>query len=127
MVAWLLVEPNIQNGAEFLHELDEAGLPVSAAFWLLNEEAGIPWRLNIASPIYDELGPTETYRRLQDVLRARAHRFDLQDVAAISPTNPTIAALRRLAGGSPDVAGIRLRGNAGNGIYIEDAYVYRLT
>ena len=62
----LLTDEMKETGARLLEEMDAAGIPPEAAFWLYNPESE-DWRLTIADPkVADEL--MERYRRIQQLL-----------------------------------------------------------
>src|SRR5436190_1564142 len=56
MVARALVEKNIEQGARLLRALDEAGIPVDVAYWMLASEWS-HWWLVLGTPRGDETGP----------------------------------------------------------------------
>jgi hypothetical protein len=125
MVAWPLVEPTISEGARLLNALEKAGFPIDAAFWLYKFESE-EWRLTIATPLYDELGPRESYRKIQDVLSHEHYELRLLDMSVISPNDRLLAGMRRLLASREEVAGVWLRGNIIDGKLLDGAYVYRV-
>ena len=64
----ILVGPNIDAGKRLLQALDIAKIKVDAAFWFYRE-ASEDWRLYIATPLVQELGPRMAYSKVLDVLR----------------------------------------------------------
>jgi hypothetical protein len=126
MVAWPLVETTITDASRLIDELDEAGFPIRAALWLYNAEVPL-WRLVLASPQVDQLGPLEAYKRVQQILRTNTHQLRLSEISLLGPNAPLIEAIRTLLAGVADVSGRRLAGTGTNGVYIDDSYIYRLT
>lgn len=114
-----LVEDAIKAGAEFVKLLDRIGVPVSGAFWLYQPDAD-RWRLVIVTDEARE-GARSLYLK---AIEAGAE-IDLADV----DFQPPESAVFRALGGLIRVDGlsqVRMRQNSFNGVYVEDALVYRL-
>ncbi len=125
MVAPTLVGLPIGDGARLVAALDAADVPIRSAFWIYSSEWG-EWRLALASPIVDQRGPREMYRRVQDVLgRHPDISLRLDQLWAVGPNHPVVTAVRKLMHLGPGVGGARLANVVFNGQFIEDAYVYR--
>jgi len=125
MVTDPLVAGLFQAGEQLLRQLDLAGVPVQAAFWLWDEETR-RWRLFIASPLVQTEGPLAVYRALQEKTPG-PEGFTLQDISVVSPHDRRVDLLRKaIRTGPTDIAGIRIIGNAINNILIDDAYIYRV-
>lgn len=121
-----LVGMDVEAGQRLLHHLDEALFKVSAAFWFFSSERQ-DWRLWIATPVVDEAGKRGAYLRLGDVLRAAEPELLMHPVVhLVSPKEKLIRSLRRIFGKTASVEGMRLGNNIVDGIFIEDAYVYRI-
>jgi hypothetical protein len=127
MVKTSLVGPDLAYGRDVLQALDEAKFPIVAALWLLQEERSEDWKLVIATPLYDKSGPSISYRRLIEVLSARgpASMVDLP-IRLESTKRPMIKALRKMFGKTKSVEGMRLGLHSIGGVWIDDAYVYRI-
>jgi hypothetical protein len=127
MAATALVEFDMEAGAELLGRLDEAAVPVAAALWLHFPEAD-EWRLVIGSPLVDQAGAHETYARIQRVLAdsGLGEQLPLRAITVMSPAEPLLQALRG-AVSVRDAGVVRLGRSVVEGVYIEDAYIYRLT
>ena len=124
MVATPLVEPYIEAGRELIKRLDDSGFPVEAALWIYRSES-YDWRLLIATPIYDSAGPQEAYSKIQAFVTSSPF-LSLRNVSVVSPTAEIIQLLRRAIKTGPGISTIRLTGNAIDGVFIDDALVYRL-
>ena len=102
-------------------------MPVPAAFWHYNDEF-YRWRLLIASPLVDKLGPKSVYTRVQAVI----HELDLRDelslwvVSVVSPKETVVEALKSSLRLEPYFSEIRLAGEAIENRDLEDEYIYRL-
>lgn len=99
--------------------------PAKGLFWLLESENG--WRLLVATPRIDEIGPIKAYEELANITRgvipgaAQPLRITL-----ISPLNPLYQALRSVFGRTASVEGARLGNTQVGGMYIDDAYLYEI-
>ena len=96
-----LVGPDIQEGRRFLDLLRDSGLPVKAALW---QKASAPyqailgeWTLKIVTPLVEDFGVKETYRRLDQILAKAPQRpsIDLLDVSVLTPESWFYKNLRR--------------------------------
>jgi hypothetical protein len=129
MVAAALVDSKIDAGRQLVELLDRSEFRVDAALWLLREESG-SWRLVLATPLFDVIGSRETYRRLQQVLRdespEQAPAFGINEIQVLSPKDDLIRLFKTAVRTGSTLSGFRFTGNTINGVYIDDAYVYRL-
>lgn len=126
MAAYALVGHRIADGQRVLDAVDNAGLDVIVALWLYSSEWG-EWRLGLASSLVDLNGPRSFYGQVQSALRRQpvpAIRLDQMTVRGLN--DPLILALRASGLRRPGVEGTQLNGWYIGGIYIEDAYVYRV-
>jgi hypothetical protein len=101
MAKTALVGPDIQEGRRFLDLLSEAGIKVQAAMWQWSELSD-EWRFLIVTPLVQELGLKEAYRRLDDTLSAAEKlaaenrpAVDLLNVSLMTPTARFYKSLRR--------------------------------
>jgi hypothetical protein len=121
-----LVGQDVDEGRRLVQALDRAGFPVVAAFWSSFPEEG-DWRLLIASPRVNELGPRGAYAAIQEVLRTSRIGLPLYRISAVSPDEPPVSELRLFAGTDPApfIGGTYLQGTVLGDTYVEGAYVYR--
>ena len=130
MAAGSLVEDEVRSGAEFLEALDESGFNADAALWIYNSETDT-WKLTIAySGKKSDI--EQKYRQAADVLsRLRENAegdapvLDLSKVRIVHDSDMLISGLRpviRVEG----VSSVRFSQNMINGIYVEDALIYRM-
>ena len=109
-----------------MEELDARNFGVDAAVWLFRPDEH-DWRLLISTAVVDKYGPSEGYRRLQRVLQETpGARLSLGKVTLVSPNDPIITLLRSAVATGPGTHGIRFSRNSINGVFVEDAYIYRL-
>jgi|SRR5579871_2078876 len=121
-----LVNIDIAGGERVLQILDQAGFKVNIALWLYSSEFEA-WRLYLASPVVDVNGPKKAYVQLLSAIRS--YDPDLTSaitITLVSPRHPLMRALKRSFGETASVHGMRLGGNVIGGIFVEQAYVYRV-
>lgn len=114
-----LVEADIRAGHELLALLDRIEMPVRGAFWLYRGDTE-RWRLVIVTE-EAKSGSTDLYLKL---INAGA-KMDLALVEFQTPASPYFKAL----GGMGPVEGdaeVRMSQFVSNGVYFEDAVIYRL-
>ena len=126
-----LVTPEITAGEEFLKASDEGGLRVRTAFWYFLPDAE-QWRLFVASPVVDEGGPTAAYVEVQRVLEKLSsparEALPLSEISVVSPTSELPRLIGVAVQTTPDSSSpIRFKANTINGVYIDDAIIYRST
>ena len=123
----LLVRIDLDQGAQILRILDEAGLKVLVALWVHLEEY-TDWRLLLCSKRFDNAGPLEGYGILNAALDAAGFPMEKKPPVLILPmTDPLVRALRRYFGKARSVEGMRLGGQTIGNRRVEDAYVYRVS
>jgi len=121
-----LVDRRIDHGARLLAALDIAGVPIESAFWLFTEEWD-EWRLVLATPLYSQAGPSDAYRRIQEVHRADEEiSFRLDSVTAVAPDDRRVQAVRSIFRTVPPNFGPRLEDRFVRGREVENAYIYRI-
>lgn len=126
MAKGALVAPDIQFGQEVLQALDRAKFQAPVVLWLFTEERG-DWRLIIASPLYDRVGPLESYHRLHRTLSNSSFDLVRQLPITMQGTRSSfVRALRQRFGKTASTEGMRLGGQSIGGVWIDDAYVYRI-
>ena len=82
----ILVGPDIEEGAKFIQLLEHAGLNLKGALWQKNEESE-GWRLEIVTPLVDEIGLRSTFQKFNQVLKAASIPLDI-DLDYVSPKSP---------------------------------------
>lgn len=128
MVKATLVDADMEAGEKLLRTLDEAGLEVTAAFWFYSSETG-EWKLIIACQEVTTDGPKQAYEKVQEHLGKLREQYNisLQNVSLVSPTNDIVKLLGTAIKTGPTVKHIRFTRNVINNVFVEDAYIYRLT
>lgn len=123
MVATALVTEPVPSSTRLVQHLDEHGLPVEAAFWLLDPESRI-WYLYIASPTVAREGSRGAYEQAREALGQTGAEIPLAQIKMISPRASVLRNLRSLVQVS-DWSWVTLRHNTVNGVFIEDAVLLR--
>jgi len=123
-----LVEADMEAGKALLKKLDEVKFKVKAALWLYMPDPE-EWRLVLASPSIDTDGPKRAYETVQSQLQGIGQKdiLSLQNISLVSPRDKLIKALKSVIKTGKEISHIRLTRNVINGLFIEDAYIYRLT
>ena len=126
MAETILVKSDMNAGQELLRILDESGFPVTAAAWIYFPHAE-EWRLVMRTP----KAAASLQQALLELARAMdakgdlRQRIDLARVRLVPPNDRMLEALGttiRADGLKP----VRFNRNVINGIYIDDALIYRL-
>jgi len=127
VVTRTLSEDMIKAGASVIAQLDGDKLPVGAALWLYNSEAEV-WRLVIGLPQVKSQGPKQAYERVQSTMsKITEQTIGLQNISVVDIEDPLLSLLRSAIATGGGISGIRFTRNTINGVYVEDAYIYRLT
>jgi hypothetical protein len=122
----LLVNVDLDAGADILRIMDRAGVKVGVAAWIVLDEYG-DWRLLLSSRQLDAAGPGKASGLVFDALVAADFPVERTPTILILPTtDPTVRALRRIFGKVKTVEGRRLGGQMIGNRWVEDGYVYRV-
>jgi hypothetical protein len=124
MVKASLVGPDVELGENILRSLDAAKFPLTVALWRFKEEEG-RWTLVLGTPLYDKSGPFEAYMQLTAALPTGATLGELP-IRLEGNRNPLVRSLRKIFGKAASVEGMRLGLQSIGGVWIDDAYVYRI-
>ncbi len=121
-----LVENRIEEGQHLLDLLEEDRISVRAACWVKRTDLD-RWIFYIATPIWDEKGPLEAYRKITPALRTLGNDWLTgSDVTLVGEKHPLVndtrEFLRRFPHRTPIQSPLSLIG----GIPVEEIYVYTL-
>jgi len=121
-----LVDKDIRDGRKLIEALDRSKFGLSGALWFYFSDAN-DWLLLLVSPLVDTEGPTSCYRKIQSVIEGMPRDFGipLSSISVVSPTDSLIRLLRK-AIHVEGTSRMRFRRNTINGVFIEDALIYRL-
>jgi ribonucleotide reductase beta subunit family protein with ferritin-like domain len=122
----VLVNIEIQRGADVVAALDQAKVKVSAALFASLAEYG-DWRMVLAARAFDELGLRKAYGLIFESLTAAEIGPEKTPSILIFPMNePFVRDIRRMYGKSKNVEGLILRSQSFGARFVEGAYVYRI-
>jgi len=119
-----LVGLDVETGARIVSVLEDAGIAVKVALWMVTSEyeAG---RLVLASSSLDQVHPLRAYETVFEILHGKfVHETPL--LLVLRMRDPFIQSLRQLFSKSESVEGMRLGGQMIGNRFIEDGYVYRI-
>ncbi len=126
MAQALLVNLDIDAGAEVVDILDRAGVKPSVALWMFAPEYE-DWRIFLAGRPFDEPGTSQGYQLLSDALRAAGmDHAETLPIIILPMSDPFVRNVRRLYAKSKNFQGRRLGSQTIGGRFVEDAYVYRI-
>lgn len=122
----MLVDADMKAGEALLSKLDEIEFNVKAALWFYVQDSE-EWRLIIASPIVDKDGQKKAYETVQSQLQElNGRELSLRNISLVSPGDKLIKALKSVFKLDKAISPIRFTRNVIDGMFIEDAYIYRL-
>ncbi len=125
MVKTSLVSPDIEKGAEILTSFDASHLKVPVFLWA-STDVHEDWRLIVAARKFDQLGVSEAYGYIREVLAPKGlDARNTPTIMILRTTDPFIKELRRTFGKSKDTEGMRLGGQLIGDRFIQDAYVFK--
>lgn len=120
-----LVADEVEAGAKLLETLDRQGALMKAAFWLHYPDQD-DWKL-VLSPREATKGVKSVYFKIGEALRSpemRDHRLDIGSIKILQPDEPLVKALSQVIR-AEGINRIRFSRNMINGIYVDDAVIYR--
>ena len=126
LVGDILSPAVILSGKQLLNAVDSK-LPVDAAFWLLPPDTS-SWRLVLASPAVRIEGPKSVYKKLMALLKRiqPPPELSMKSVSVIDTTDPVVNLFRSAIKTTRGIGDIRFTRNTINGVFIPDAYIYRI-
>lgn len=124
----LLVTSEIQAGEKLVKALDKSKFLLDGALWFYSSESA-EWRLFLVSKLVDLIGPKKAYVIVWEVLDELRSEigFSLERISVLSPNDKLVNLLRKAIRTDKGISGIRFTKNTIDGVFIEDAFIYRLT
>ncbi len=120
----ILVTDRVQAGEAAIRALDAAGYDVSAAFWNYFSEPG-GWRLVLVPRGFEGGAVTQELLKIIPILNQASVNLDVSDIKIVASKHELIQALGRFMPKN-DLGGVWASKNWIDGVYIEDAYIYRM-
>lgn len=124
-----LLESDIEAGARFIEALDRSGKPVDAALWFYYPDLS-QWKLLLSSRALEEKDLTRSYTKISEILSSNeeiGRVVSVADVKLLSQADPMMKLLKGIIRTGKNLSRIRMTSNFFNGIYVEDALIYRNT
>jgi len=117
--------PDVDAGKELVQALDQLRFPLPDALWLLTRPED-EWRLVLGTSFIDWYGPISAYQEIQEIVRSNGISLSLSFISVVSSSDPLIVALSNAITTGQQPTTIRFSRNTIDGIYVEDAVIYRL-
>lgn len=133
MVTEVVVKESLSNdmisaGENLIRRLDRARLSIDAALWLYDIETNT-WRFMLASPAVRVHGPKWVYKKVQLVMsqiQGEKSKIPLKDITVVDTQDSLISLFRSGIKTVDSLSGIRFMRGVISGVFIEDAYIYRI-
>lgn len=129
VVAQDLSPEMVKAGERLLAEFDRRQVPVRGMFWWYQAEPEI-WRLIVVMPEVKSRGPILAYQKIQSILPDMPQNqptLGLENISVWDAEDSIINLMRKAVRiGGKGVGGVRFSRNSIDGVYIDDAYIYRL-
>lgn len=120
-----LIEEKIEQGKDLIESLDQSGVKARAAFWFYLESIE-DWKLILGFEKYES---KDIYLKIANFLSEKPYSNIRIGEITVSPLNDDLIRLIGVAIATPpdgSLQKIRFAGNVINGVFIEDAYIYRM-
>jgi hypothetical protein len=121
-----LVDSDVRAGTEFVKLLDNAKFPFTGAAWLFYPDVS-EWRLVVRTPKAEKdlQGALREVAAAMDKAGDLRQRLDLSRIKLVPPSDSMMNAIGMMIR-ADGVNTIRFSKNVINGIFIDDALIYRL-
>ncbi|MEN9327831.1 MAG: hypothetical protein RI947_639 [Candidatus Parcubacteria bacterium] len=124
-----LEKSDIDKAKDLLHALDNSMLKPNSFFWFYISDSKV-WRLVIASSIFNNKSTHEVYENFVNKFRNNNNvkEIGLENITLLNSNNDLIKILKSAINTeSKSVSEIRFKASTINNVYIDDAYIYRLS
>jgi len=124
----ILVDKDVEDGRKLIEALDKSMFNLIGALWFYVTDSR-EWRLLLVSPLVDTAGPRSCYKVIQSVIENMPQDFgiSLTRISVLSPRDNLIKLLKVAIHTDRGISTIRFTRNTINGVFIEDALIYRLS
>ena len=129
MAKEVLLESDITAGARLIEELDKKGADVSAALWFFDPDLS-EWKLLLVSPTFEKNGLTASYTMVSEVISSIGDvnkSISIDNMKIVQNNDPMMRLLKGIVRTGKGLNTIRMTSNMMNGIYVQDALIYRNT
>lgn len=122
-----LLDSDVTAGARFIEALDRNGEVVNSALWFYDPDLS-QWKLLIASPTFDKAGLNPSYTKISQNFSQNdqiSNTISVGDVKILMSKDPLTKLLKGISRTGKGLNQIRMTSAVLNGIYVEDALIYR--
>jgi hypothetical protein len=122
-----LLDLEIRAGAHLIRELDAQGFHISSALWLYDSDQEA-WKLLLAAPQFSATSWRQAYEKVAETLHRHADIAEvlaMSDISVLTEGNPRFRLLKGIKATGPGIHNIRMGANLIDGIFVEDAIIYR--
>lgn len=122
-----MVDRDIESGRRLIEVLDRSRFVLNGALWFYF--ATREWRLLLVSTLVDKIGPKRCYTVIQSAIEdlPQDFRISLERISVLSPNDNLVRLLKIAIHTGGGISTIRFTRNTINGVFIEDALIYRLS
>jgi hypothetical protein len=127
LVTDFLSDQMIYSGRKLIERLDDLNAQIKSAFWLYSPEFRT-WSLILSADSVASDGPRKLYEKIlisNNLAEKTEKTISLNDIGLMSSDQKIVQLLAMVIRTGPEISGIRFTRNNINGIYIDDAYIYR--
>lgn len=123
-----MVDKDIRDGMKLIKAIDRSMFDLVGALWFYYADSG-EWRLLLVSQLVDTIGPKRCYEVIQSVIEDMPRDFGISliRISVLSPRDNLIKLLEVALHTGKGISTIRFTRNTINGVFIEDALIYRLS
>ncbi|HEY1301307.1 MAG TPA: hypothetical protein VGF07_12480 [Stellaceae bacterium] len=120
-----LLEGDIRAGGQLIEALDHDGEVINAALWLYYPDL-LQWKLLLVSPSFEKNGLIQSYTKISEILSNQKQvDISVADIKILLQSDPLMRLLKGIIHTGKGLNQIRMTSNMLNGIYVEDALIYR--
>ena len=127
LVGRYLTNEMMSAGAIFVKEIEKSSLHLHAAMWIQQNPDDF-WKFVLAFPEVRLEGPRYVYKKLRSIsnrISPEEFRIGSEIVSVVEERDRLIQMFKGII--RVEDSGVRFSRNSLNGIYIEDAYIYKMT
>ena len=126
MAQEILLESHIEAGKVLLQELDSKQFNITTAMWFFYPDIK-EWKLLLYSPQFEKKEPTHLYTEISKIITGLGEKvssISLEMTKLVLKTDPLLKMFKGIIR-AEGISTIRMTSNYFNGIYVEDALIYR--
>jgi len=120
-----LVEQQIKDGYNLIEKFDQEKFSFVSAFWFYYPDQNT-WKLIVATDEAND--PIKAYTKLSGIMSSinkQGFSLDISQIKLLKINDQLIQALKVIRVGGIGISSVRFTSNLINGVYIDDALIYR--